>query len=113
MVRSLLLNVLDLFAYFRSSIVPPVDESAYNIVGRHAIESRFRFASTDGNTEQSGDDEEISAVYTEPFWSNDVGVRVYRRVDSLPGLITLGAGLAISAFCAFQLVGCCSNLQAD
>ena len=48
---------------------------------------------------QSENDEEISPVYTEPYWSNDVGVRVYRSVGPIPGVLTLVVGGVISALC--------------
>jgi len=47
-----------------------------------------------------------SPIYTEPFWSNNVGVGVYRDVGWLPGFFTLVAGIAagsISLFGAFVL----------
>lgn len=40
-------------------------------------------------------DEGVSAMYTEPFWSPSVGIKVYRDVGSLPGFFTLAAGLAV------------------
>jgi nicastrin len=52
-----------------------------------------------GYFQQSENDEGISPVYTEPYWSNDVGVRVYRSVGALPGVLTLGVGGVISALC--------------
>ena len=39
----------------------------------------------------------ISPVYTEPFWSPSVGVRVYRSVGPLPGILMLVVGVAVSA----------------
>ena len=51
----------------------------------------------------SGDaDGGYSPMYTEPFWSNDIGVRVYRDVGATPGFITLAAGVGVAAtsFCA-------------
>ena len=39
----------------------------------------------------------ISPVYTEPYWSPSVGVRVYRSVGPLPGILTLVVGVAVSA----------------
>lgn len=47
-----------------------------------------------------------SPIYTEPFWSNDVGVHVYRDVGWLPGFFTLVSGLVaggVSLFAAFVL----------
>ena len=55
---------------------------------------------------QSQNDEEISPIYTEPFWSNDVGVKVYRNVGPIPGVVTLGVGavaLAVCVMAAFVL----------
>jgi nicastrin len=49
---------------------------------------------------QSENDAEISSVYTEPFWSNDVGVRVYRDAGPIPGIVTLGVGAVVSSLCA-------------
>jgi nicastrin len=49
---------------------------------------------------------EQSALYTEPFWSSNVGIRVYRDSSSIPGFITFGIGIvmgAISMFSAFVL----------
>jgi nicastrin len=48
----------------------------------------------------------VSPIYTEPYWSNDVGVRIYRDVGWLPGFFTLVGGLAaggVSLFSAFVL----------
>jgi nicastrin len=48
----------------------------------------------------------ISAMYTEPYWSNSVGVRVYRDTGMLPGFLTLAAGAVVagvSLFSAFVL----------
>lgn len=43
----------------------------------------------------------VSPIYTEPFWSPSVGVRVYRDVGPLPGVITLVVGLAVGAASLF------------
>jgi nicastrin len=51
-------------------------------------------------------DQGVSPMYTEPYWSNSVGVKVYRDVGQLPGLVTLvlGIGMAVlSFFAAFVL----------
>ena len=48
----------------------------------------------------------ISPVYTEPNWSQFVGVRVYRDVGPIPGLVTLAIGavvMALSVCSAFVL----------
>ena len=49
----------------------------------------------------SDKDAGISAMYTEPFWSPSVGIRVYRDVGPLPGVFTLVAGLAVGAASLF------------
>jgi nicastrin len=41
------------------------------------------------------DDEGVSAVYTEPFWSSSVGVRVYRDTGKRAGYITLLSGVLV------------------
>jgi len=59
-----------------------------------------------GYFEISSNDDAISAIYTEPFWSPSVGVRVYRDAGSLAGFLALAAGLgvgALSLFSAFVL----------
>lgn len=43
----------------------------------------------------------ISPIYTEPFWSPSVGVRVFRNAGSLPGFFTLVSGLAVGAASLF------------
>jgi nicastrin len=39
----------------------------------------------------------ISPIYTEPYWSSSVGVRIYRNANALPGYISLVAGIGIGA----------------
>jgi nicastrin len=59
-----------------------------------------------GYFEPNAKDGGISPMYTEPFWSSDVGVRIYRDVGWLPGFFTLIGGLGaagISLFGAFVL----------
>ena len=59
-----------------------------------------------GYFEVSENDAGISPMYTEPYWSSDVGVRVYRDVGPLPGLITLvigAAGMAISLCASYNI----------
>ncbi|GKY99432.1 hypothetical protein MPSEU_000897800 [Mayamaea pseudoterrestris] len=59
-----------------------------------------------GYFEVSASDEGLTPIWTEPFWSNDVGVQIYRQVGWMPGFFTLVAGLAaagISMFGAFVL----------
>lgn len=48
----------------------------------------FQFDENDAN---------ISPVYTEPNWSQFVGVRVYRDVGPIPGLVTLAVGAVVMA----------------
>lgn len=45
----------------------------------------------------SENDQGVSPVYTEPYWSPDVGVRVYRDAGDKSGDWALGAGLIVSA----------------
>ena len=48
----------------------------------------------------------VTPVYTEPNWSQFVGVRVYRDAGSIPGLVTLALGaviMALSVCSAFVL----------
>lgn len=54
----------------------------------------------------SDNDAGVSPMFTEPFWSSNVGVRVYRDVGPLPGLLTLVAGAVgmASSLCAAFLV---------
>jgi len=42
------------------------------------------------------DDEGVSAMYTEPYWSSTVGVRVYRDAGDRTGTWALGAGLVVA-----------------
>mmetsp|Transcript_42431 Transcript_42431/g.62163 ORF Transcript_42431/g.62163 Transcript_42431/m.62163 type:complete len:832 (+) Transcript_42431:116-2611(+) len=42
------------------------------------------------------DDEGVSALYTEPYWSNDVGVTVYRQAAGNAGVWTLGIGVVVA-----------------
>jgi nicastrin len=48
-----------------------------------------------GYFEIDENDAGVSALYTEPFWSPNIGIRVYRDVGSLPGFFTLVAGVAV------------------
>jgi nicastrin len=49
----------------------------------------------------SDNDQGVSAMYAEPYWSPSVGVRVYRDVGSLPGFFTLVAGVVVGAASLF------------
>jgi len=40
-------------------------------------------------------------LYTEPNWSNTVGVSVYRQAEAVPGILSLGAGVLVSAVSVF------------
>ena len=46
-------------------------------------------------------DEGVSAMYTEPYWSSYVGVRVYRDAGDNPGTYTAGIGAAFALVCIF------------
>lgn len=59
-----------------------------------------------GYFEVSENDAGVTPLWTEPYWSNDVGVQIYREVGWMPGFFTLVAGLvavAVSLFGAFVL----------
>jgi len=47
----------------------------------------------------SENDKGISAMYTEPNWSNNVGVRVYRNAGHGAGFAVLGLGIVMVALC--------------
>ncbi|KAL7466700.1 hypothetical protein ACHAXS_006987 [Conticribra weissflogii] len=55
-----------------------------------------------GYFEVDGNDEGISAMFTEPFWSSDVGVRIYRDAGNKPGIMasSLGAVFCVACICA-------------
>jgi hypothetical protein len=57
-----------------------------------------------GYFEQSYDDAEISPLWTEPYWSNDVGVKMYRVSKTNPGFISLAASGIVVAVCFFVTV---------
>jgi nicastrin len=46
----------------------------------------------------------LSALWTEPYWSSDVGVNMYRYSTSNPGWIVLAAGIAVVGGCFFTVV---------
>jgi nicastrin len=52
----------------------------------------------------SVNDTGISALWTEPFWSNNVGVNMYRHSDSNTGWYVLGGGVVFSGICFFVAV---------
>jgi nicastrin len=59
-----------------------------------------------GFFEVKDDDAGVSPIYVEPYWSNEVGIRVYRSAGWVPGFFTLVSGIAAggaSLFAAFVL----------
>lgn len=59
--------------------------------------------------DNNGDDNNnaiVTPIYTEPYWSGDVGVTIYRKMDSNVGYILLSVGLVFgigSAATAFWI----------
>jgi len=54
-----------------------------------------------GMFQYTNDDEGISAVYTEPYWSASIGVSVYRMASSATGYWTLLAASCVASFWIF------------
>ena len=52
-----------------------------------------------GYFEINENDQGISAMYTEPFWSNSVGVRIYRDAGNKPGIMASSLGAAFCLVC--------------
>lgn len=52
----------------------------------------------------SSDDAGVSPMWTEPFWSNKVGVSMYRQSDSNAGYYVLGFGATFLCICFFVAV---------
>eukprot|EP00535_Pseudo-nitzschia_heimii_P009163 CAMPEP_0197173592 /NCGR_PEP_ID=MMETSP1423-20130617/463_1 /TAXON_ID=476441 /ORGANISM="Pseudo-nitzschia heimii, Strain UNC1101" /LENGTH=797 /DNA_ID=CAMNT_0042622427 /DNA_START=86 /DNA_END=2479 /DNA_ORIENTATION=- len=52
----------------------------------------------------SADDAGVSALWTEPYWSSNVGVSMYRQSDSNVGYYVLGCGAVFLCFCFFVAV---------
>ena len=50
----------------------------------------------------NGKDQGISGMYTEPNWSNEVGIRVYRDAEKSAGTKTLISGLFLAGFCVLS-----------
>lgn len=50
----------------------------------------------------NGKDQGISGMYTEPNWSNEVGIRVYRDAENSAGTKTLISGLFLAGFCVLS-----------
>ena len=58
----------------------------------------------------SEDDEGVSPMYTEPYWSNDIGVNVYRASNGAANW-TLGIGLVAAAGCIAATIYLNKRLQ--
>eukprot|EP00537_Pseudo-nitzschia_pungens_P001159 CAMPEP_0172368850 /NCGR_PEP_ID=MMETSP1060-20121228/29602_1 /TAXON_ID=37318 /ORGANISM="Pseudo-nitzschia pungens, Strain cf. cingulata" /LENGTH=780 /DNA_ID=CAMNT_0013093587 /DNA_START=93 /DNA_END=2435 /DNA_ORIENTATION=+ len=52
----------------------------------------------------SNEDEGVSPVWTEPYWSPNVGVKMYRHSDSKAGWYVLAGGVVFSGFCFVVVV---------
>mmetsp|Transcript_4517 Transcript_4517/g.10230 ORF Transcript_4517/g.10230 Transcript_4517/m.10230 type:complete len:162 (-) Transcript_4517:84-569(-) len=52
-----------------------------------------------GRFELQDEDEGISALYTEPYWSNYVGVRIYNDAGNTPGVYASIIGAAFALVC--------------
>lgn len=57
-----------------------------------------------GYFEMSSGDAGASPLWTEPFWSNDVGVKMYRYSSSNPGIFVLVGGAIFLGACFFVVV---------
>mmetsp|Transcript_28826 Transcript_28826/g.81320 ORF Transcript_28826/g.81320 Transcript_28826/m.81320 type:complete len:815 (-) Transcript_28826:91-2535(-) len=57
-----------------------------------------------GFFEIDANDAGLSALYTEPFWSSEVGVSLYRDSKTTPGFITLAASAVVVVICFFVTV---------
>jgi hypothetical protein len=44
-------------------------------------------------------DDAVSAMYTEPYWSSYVGVRIYNDAGSGPGVYALSIGATFAVVC--------------
>ena len=52
-----------------------------------------------GRFELVGDDEGVSALYAEPYWSSYVGVRIYNDAGTGPGVYAASIGAAFALAC--------------
>lgn len=52
----------------------------------------------------SDDDNQVSPMWTEPYWSNDVGIKMYRVAGHKPGLVSLAIGVVAMGACFFVAV---------
>jgi nicastrin len=59
------------------------------------------------------DDSGKTPVYTEPNWSSNVGVRVYRKSGPLPGILTLVAGVGFASVSFFSAVALKMGLKKE
>jgi nicastrin len=57
-----------------------------------------------GYFEMSSSDAGVSPLWTEPFWSNRVGVKMYRYSSSNPGIFVLIGGAVFLGCCFFVVV---------
>mmetsp|Transcript_23598 Transcript_23598/g.41464 ORF Transcript_23598/g.41464 Transcript_23598/m.41464 type:complete len:227 (-) Transcript_23598:226-906(-) len=57
-----------------------------------------------GFFEMSSSDAGVSPLWTEPFWSNNVGVKMYRYSASNPGIFVLVGGAVFLGTCFFVVV---------
>jgi nicastrin len=61
-------------------------------------------AKSTGFFEISSSDAGVSPLWTEPFWSNSVGVKMYRYSSSNPGIFVLIGGAVFLGCCFFVVV---------
>jgi nicastrin len=64
----------------------------------------FFSANNDDNNDNNQQQNADTPVYTEPFWSSTVGVRVYRKSGPIPGILTMVTGVAVAAISYFGAV---------
>lgn len=76
--------------------------SHYHIALDEALEAPANNAT--GAFVISENDYGVSAMYTEPYWSNSVGVRVYRDVGNTSGMYALGAGIFLLGTCGVTVL---------
>lgn len=74
----------------------------YHIALDEAIEPATN--TTTGYFVVSDDDNGVSPMWTEPFWSSDVSVKMYRVAAKTPGFLTLAAGGVAVVVCFFITV---------
>lgn len=85
------------FAVCSGSNVCVCSRSQYHIAVDEAIEAAAN--NITGRFVVKDDDEGITPMYTEPYWSATTGVRVYRDTGNRAGNIVLGAGIITAATC--------------